>query len=434
MIKVWIVGRPNVWKSTLFNRLIWSHRAIVTEIEGTTRDVLQEKTFINNYPIVFLDTPGLGPEDDFQKVGEIIKDADLLIFMVDWKFWLNVGDYKIASLIHKSGKKNNTLVIVNKLDWKDFDKFSFLSWDFFQLGFEEIKPLSLKTWKGLDEVKKWLVSNIEKVFKNVEMWFNGDKDRDYVPIAIMGRPNVWKSTLFNRFVGEEMAKVSNEAGTTLDYNKWEIQFRWTKFQIFDLVGIRRKGKIGGLEKIAMHKLQKMLEYIKPVVVVLIDLIEGVTHRDLTLLKEVFENYKLPTIVVFNKIDAFEGDLKSKVKELGNFSNVLPLLTISAKTGKNLHKLLELGHNLHRKFYFRVSTSELNKLVRQKYLLSPPTFPKNKVVKVGYVTQIWEAPPTFKVFVNRKDWVTLSFKRWIEKVLRRSYDLKGIPLVFEFENK
>ncbi len=432
MIKIGIVGRPNVWKSTLFNKLIWTHRAIVTEVEGTTRDILYEKKNIEGKSVFFLDTPGLKPEDELQNIEEIIKWADLLIFVVDGKSWLSSVDQKIAAFIHKAGKKDKTLLVVNKLDGKDFYKFDLIAADFFGLGFENIKPLSLKTWNGINEVKDWVNHQVSKYFeKNTS---SRDEEEEYIYLAIMGRPNVWKSTLFNRLVGENVAEVSEKAGTTLDYNKWEIHYKGNRFQLFDLMWVRRRGKISGLEKIALDKLQKMLHYVKPVVAVLIDLLEWVTHRDLTLLKEVFDNYKLPTIIVFNKYDAFEGDIKSKIRELGNFPAVLPLLTVSAKTGKNLHKLLELTKELQHKYLRHIPTHELNKLLRQKYLTSPPTFPKNKIVKIWYITQVWEAPPTFKIFVNRKDRVTTAFKRWIEKTLREAYDLKGIPIVLEFENK
>ena len=430
MKKIGIVGRPNVGKSTLFNRLIGSHRAIVTEVAGTTRDILYEKKNLNGKEVIFLDTPGLSPEEEFSQVKDIINQADALIFVVDWQTGLNAMDEKIASLIHKAWKKDATLLVVNKLDGKNFSKFNMLSWEFFGLGFWEVKPLSLKTGEGLEAVRQWVTHQLpqqeETSYDNLQ--------EDTIPLAIMGRPNVGKSTLFNRLIGENIALVSEQAGTTLDYNTWEINFKGQKFQLFDLMGVRRKGKISGLEKIALHKLEKMLGYVKPVVVIVVDLLEGITHRDLTLIDEVFNKYKLPVVIALNKSDEFKGDVKSKLKELGRFREIIPIVSISGKTGKNLHKLLEEAKRVYSKFHTHIPTSELNKLVKHKYLVSPPTFPKNKIVKIGYLTQINVAPPTFKVFVNRKDWVTIAFKRWLEKILRESYDLRGVPIVMEFENK
>ncbi len=440
MISIWLVWRYNVWKSTIFNRLLWQFRAIVTDIKWTTREVFDEVIDIDWYKFKLFDVPWLEEEHKIEVLEDIANESDIILFVVDWKEWLTPQDRKIAEFLYKNWLDDKVILVVNKLDSKVYtDKVYEWLAEFYELGFKDIIWISAKQNEGFEDLKDAIFQKIKKLWLQTKLEDNIEVENllEEIPLAIVWRPNVWKSTLLNSLYWKEKAKVEDKLGTTLDYIKAEIIYKWKKIVLYDTAWIRKKGKIHWLEKIAYSKTISLLQFKKPVTVVLIDILEGVVHRDLTIVGDLIK-LKLPLIIAVNKIDEltkeeFEKKFNDVVKAF-SFAKWIPIVPISAKTWKNFELLLDWVEKVFNEYHKRVQTSDLNKVIHTKRLQKPPRFPKNKICKVYYATQPEEAPPTFVFFINKEKYVNFAFKRWLENTIRENFWFIWSPLVFEFREK
>lgn len=437
IMKIWLVWRVNVWKSTIFNRLLWTYRAIVTDVSGTTREIIAEKiSFDDDKDCILMDSPWLNDfTEEIKFIETIIMDCDVIIFIVDAKDGIMSNDYKIKELIINHWKKDKTMIVVNKLDSKVYHKdYELLIADFYSLWFPDIIWVSAKQWDGMWDLEDKIIGFAES------KWLNFEKIEtiiDYTPITIVWRPNVGKSTLLNKLSWEYISQVKEEAGTTLDYMISDITFKNKKYRLFDTVWIRKRWKVKWLEKIAYDKTLSMVKFVRPVLILLIDLIEGVTHRDLSLVGE-FVQLNLPVIVWVNKIDEFEKDIAGKMlKKIGqflDFAKWIPIIPISAKEWIWLPDLLSFTDKIWIENNKRVSTWDLNKALNKAWIETPPRFPKNKVCRFYYATQIEINPPRFKIFINAEDKLNFAFKKWLDNTIRKSFGFVWVPIVFDFEEK
>lgn len=457
MLTIWLVGRTNVWKSSIFNRLIGSHRAIVTDISGTTRELIREE----RDGVVFIDSPGLATFDEERPfLEEVIAESDLILFVVDSKEAYGQHDDVIKWMIIEAGKKENTLLIVNKLDGKVYsDERHMILAEWYAQGFEELVWVSAEQVQWLEQIRDRIQqeqkklglepSNFQDRFKKSDLWSlksdltneqlqrRGNHDIDHTPICIIWRPNVGKSTLLNTLVGEWISHVSPIAGTTLDYLSSEFEFQWNTYTIFDTAWIRKKWKMHGLERIAYSKTTTLLNHIRPVVVLLIDLEEWLTKRDASLIGEV-EMKWLPMVLVCNKIDLMSKDEAQQalgvILRRHEFLKFIPHVMISWQEAINLPAMMKQLKNVYENWSRRITTSKLNDVLTKAWLTSPPHFPKNKICKWKYITQAESHPPVFMLSVNNKEYANFSFKRWVENALRKQFKLLGTPIKLVFSSK
>ncbi len=415
---------------------MWSYRAIVTDISGTTRELLHEHITIAGKPTVLIDSPWL--EDinkEMQFIEQIIEESDVLLFVVDAKDEITEQEYRIRDLILKHQKKEQTILIGNKLDSKVYGpEAELLIADLYILWISRVVPMSAEQYEGLD----LLTDELHDLAKDQHIPRNkGPKVKHtWTPIAIIGRPNVGKSTLLNKLVGEELSRVEDKPGTTLDYITATFTREGKEFQLFDTAGIRKKSKIVWLEKIAYAKTVDMLYYTKPVVAMIIDIQEWMTHRDKSLLGEIIRMW-LPIVIGLNKIDLVEPEeadyMIKKIRTQAWFDRI-PIIKISGQAWISLPKLLKKIYDVYARANDHVKTAELNKTLQKAWLTSPPRFPKNKICKWKYISQVDQYPPIFSLSVNNKEYANFAFKRRVEKVIRKSYGFEGVPIKLSFINK
>lgn len=436
-MKIWLIWRVNVGKSTLFNRLSWNYRAIVTDIPWTTREIISQKIKLTDDKVVeLIDSPWLLDfNEEIVFIEKIIKDSDLLIFVLDWKEWLTSSDNIIKDVILKYSKKEKTILVVNKLDWNTFwNKTMLLLSEFFSLWFEHVLPLSAKNNENIDN----LIDQIIDLSQSKKLSFDIKMPQDNaISFAIVWRPNVWKSTLINKLAQEEIASVSDVAWTTLDYLTAETTFQWKLFRIYDTAWIRKKWKIHWLERIALDKTTEMIKYIKPIVIILVDIVEWITHRDLSLIWDIIK-LDVPIVLAVNKVDAIPKNELDKyfknVTKFLDFARWIPIIPISSNEWTWLPILLKAISKIALEQNKSISTSDLNQVINSAWMNKPPRFPKNKSCKVLYWLQKETNPPKFLFFVNKADNANFSFKKWLDNVLRREYWFIWVPLKFEFKEK
>ena len=439
MFKIWLVWATNVWKSTLFNRLIGQFRAIVTDVPGTTVDIIYHEMEIDWVgKVAFGDSPWL-LEFDQERVfiKKIIDESDLILFVIDDTVWITAKEHSIYSYIMEKNKWKQTLLVVNKLDvnYKS-NQIDLAIADYYELWIENIIWISAKNELNITEIEDFIVN----YFKDKENSSNEDEEDNEekpIPIAIIWKPNVWKSTLLNFLVWKELAKVEDYLGTTRDYITWDFEYNWQKYRVYDTAWLRKKGSIHGIEKIAYDKIKWMLEYVRPCIIFMIDWAEGVTHRDMTLLAEI-NNLALPIMVAVNKMDLLDSKQKKQiqlsVQANLDYAKYIPIVPIVAKEWKWVNVMLDMLGDIISEAEKRIDTNELNKAINTEMIKRPPRFPKNKICKLYYITQIDINAPTFVAFINKKERANFAFKKWIENSIRNNFWFIGTPIVIRFKEK
>lgn len=437
MLQVWLVWATNVGKSTLFNRLIWQFRAIVTDIPGTTIDILYHEIKLDNIgKIRFADSPGL---EEFDKerifIKKIIDESDLILFVVDNTIWITAKEQRIYAYIMESNKRKNVVLIVNKLDVNHKpEELDLAISDYYSLWIEDIIWISAKRDFNIGAISDF----IEKYFDWKKSIIDDNKpEEESIWIAIIWKPNVGKSTLLNKLVWEELSKVEDYLWTTRDYITGEFTFQNKKYKVYDTAGIRKKWNTHGIEKIAYDKIKWMLEYARPTIVFMIDWEQWITHRDMTLLAEI-NNLALPITVVVNKMDLLDSKQKKiiekRVQVHLDFAKYIPIIPMVAKEWKWVVDVLKIVSKIFIEATKRIDTNELNKIISKDMIKRPPRFPKNKICKLYYITQVDINAPTFVAFVNKKNRANFAFKKWIENTIRQSFWFVWTPIVIRFKER
>lgn len=439
MLKLWLVWPTNAWKSLLFNFLLWSHRAIVTDIPGTTRELLRDSTQIARYPVNIIDSPWLLDfSDEIPFLEQIIQESDLLLFVVDGKNDLWAKEQDIHQMICKAGKMDRTILVVNKLDGKVYsNQRDVLLAPWYELWYTQVVGMSAEQHEWVEHLFEAVVPQIEELWS--VRWWHGDDENTEKPLhlAIIGKPNAGKSTLINKLAGETIAHVSDIPWTTLDYLRASFARKWRTIQLYDTAGIRKRGKTVGLERIAYEKTKSLLSYVHPITVVVIDLSEWLTKRDASLVQD-FQEISGPMIIAVNKIDLFTPEEAAKhlkiFQQAVKLPSWIPIVPISWKNAIALPKLMNMVIWVEKTWLQRVATPELNSVLTRAWLTNPPRFPKNKMCKRKYITQVKVAPPTFMVSVNRKDYANFSFISRMEKVIRKEFGFQWSPIRLEIREK
>ncbi len=422
-----IVGRPNVGKSTLFNRIVRSKAAIVENLPGVTRDRNYKEAEWDEKTFIVVDTGGFYLESDDNILTEVreqalyaIEEADLIIHVMDGKEGLTPGDIELSRILRESGKK--FLSVVNKIDGPSREDRIY---DFYQLGIDEILPLSAETGYGFDELMDKIIMLLPE---------KGKEERyiDYPRVAIVGRPNVGKSTLVNTLLGKERMIVSPVAGTTRDSIDSICMYYGKPYLVIDTAGIRRKARISyPVERYSMVKAIKSIERCDVAMIVL-DALEGIVEQDKKIAGLVHE-YGKGAIFLFNKWDLIEDPDRAYNRLIAKFEremwffNHAPVLTISAIERKRVTKVFPLINRIIEERRKRIKTSELNRFFeRLRDELVMPAY-KGRVIKVYYMTQIGIEPPEFVLFTNQPGGLRDEHIRFIEKSLRKEFSFAGTPL-------
>jgi GTP-binding protein len=430
-----IVGRPNVGKSTLFNRLTESRNAIVKEISGVTRDRLYGKGEWNGAQFSVIDTGGYvkGSDDIFE--GEIrkqveiaIQEANVIVFMVDVTTGIVDLDEKVAALLRKS--KKPVFIAANKVDSNDRIG---LSAEFYQFGLGEVFDLSATNGTGTGELLDEVVKHFDKEDESVN-------EKDHLPrIAIVGRPNVGKSSLVNALTGEERNIVTNISGTTRDSINTRYNAFGFDFMLIDTAGIRKKAKVQ--EDIEYYSVLRSVRTIEEadVCIFMIDAEEGLQKQDLSIYYMIEKNSK-GVVVLVNKWDLVEKDqntmneYEEKLREqLAPFNDV-PIIFTSTLTKQRIHKALEATMMVHDNRTKKISTSVLNEVMQEIILATPPPALKGKYIRIKYIQQLPTHSPAFAFFCNLPQYVPESYKRFLENRLREKFDFCGVPIRIYFRKK
>ena len=425
-----IVGRPNVGKSTLFNVLAGSAISIVKDTPGVTRDRIYADCTWLDYSFTLIDTGGIEPDSrdvilsQMREQAQIaIETADVIIFLVDVRQGLVDADSKVAEMSRKS--KKPVILAVNKVD--SFAKFGNDVYEFYNLGIGDPMPISSASRLGLGDL-------LDEVTKHFNQDQYGDEEDERPRVAIVGKPNVGKSSIVNRLLGENRVIVSDVAGTTRDAVDTEITHNGTEYVFIDTAGLRRKNKIK--EDIERYSIIRTVTAVEraDIVLIVIDAKEGVTEQDAKIAGIAHERGK-GIIVVVNKWDAIEKNDKTiyeytrKLKEVLSFMPYAEYIFISALTGQRLVKLFDLIDVIRENQNQRIATGVLNEIVSEAVALQQPPSDKGKRLKIYYATQVAVKPPTFVVFVNDKELMHFSYVRYLENKIREAFGFRGTPLKF-----
>lgn len=435
-MKLWLVWVANVGKSTLFNRLLWTYRAIVTNIAGTTRELLRDFSAWEELKWVeIIDSPWLLDfKEELDYIKSIILESDVIFFVVDGKTGIWAKEEQISDMIIAAGKKDKTVLVVNKLEGSMWEKkYNLALADFYVLGFEHVIWVSAKEWENID-----LLLEIAQEYKqSIKKPDDIHKD-SAMNIAIVGKPNSGKSTLMNYLAKKTVSHVSEKPGTTLDYLTTDMQLGKHIFRLYDTAWIRKVARASELEKIAWNKTYKMIDYIKPIVVMLIDMSETISHMDLKIIGEMIE-HNVPIVVALSKADLVTNPKEKKQKmdmviAFMSMAKWIPIVTLSGKTWDGIQQLFGVIKKIHEQQFRRISTWEINKAISTDFIKSPPRFPKNKVCKLYYMTQVDVNPPTFVAFINKLERQNFAFSRWIDNALRRNFGFVWVPISITYKEK
>jgi GTP-binding protein len=425
-----VVGRPNVGKSTLFNALVGEKISIVQDTPGVTRDRIYADIEWLQYHFTLIDTGGIEPESkdiilsQMREQAEIaIETADVILFMTDVKQGLVDADEKVANMLRKAGKP--VVLCVNKVD--NYEKMLPDVYEFYNLGIGEPYAISAANRTGIGD----LLDEIVKFFPETD----GEEEEDErIKVAIVGKPNVGKSSLINKLLGENRLIVSDIAGTTRDAIDTEVKYNGKEYVLIDTAGVRRKNKIKEeLEKYMIIRTVSAVDR-ADVTILMIDATEGVTEQDAKIAGIAHERGK-GMIIAVNKWDAIEKNNKSvkeftdDVRKTLSFMPYAEILFISAQTGQRLPKLYETIDAVYENNTLRVSTGVLNEIMSEAATLQQPPQDKGKMLRLYYITQAAVKPPTFVIFVNDKKLMHFSYQRYLENKIRESFGFRGTPLRF-----
>lgn len=425
-----VVGRPNVGKSTLFNALAGENISIVKDTPGITRDrIYTDVTWLDN-TFTLIDTGGIEPDSNdiilsqMRAQAEIaIETADVIIFLVDVKQGLVDSDAKVADMLRRSQKP--VVLVVNKVD--NFDKYMADVYEFYNLGIGDPHPISAINRLGLGDM-------LEEVSSYFPAYDEAEEEDERPKVAIVGKPNVGKSSLINKLLGENRLIVSNIAGTTRDAVDTEITYNGKEYVFIDTAGLRRKNKIKeDLERYMIVRTVSAVEK-ADIVVLVIDAVEGVTEQDAKIAGIAHERGKA-VIIAVNKWDAVEKDDKTiyrvteRVRDTLAYMPYAEILFVSAMTGQRLNKLFETIDMVSENHAMRVATGVLNEIMAEAVAMQQPPSDKGKRLRLYYITQVSVKPPTFVIFVNDKELMHFSYTRYIENQIRETFGFKGTPLRF-----
>lgn len=431
-----IVGRPNVGKSTLFNTLAGEKISIVEDHPGVTRDRIYADVTWLNHSFSLIDTGGIEMDAKDQMLKHMreqaniaIDTADVILFLVDVRQGLVDADFKVADMLRRSGKP--VVLVVNKVD--HFDKYMADVYEFYNLGIGDPHPISAASKLGIGDMLDAVLEEID-----MDKWEEEEDDRP--KIAIVGKPNAGKSSLVNKLLGENRVIVSDVAGTTRDAIDTEIRYRDTEYIFIDTAGLRRKNKIK--EDIERYSIIRTVAAIErsDVVILMIDATEGVTEQDAKIAGIAHDRGR-GLIIAVNKWDAIEKDNSTvkeytkKVRDILSFVPYAEILFISALTGQRTGKIFELLETVIQNHAMRIQTGVLNEILMEAVALQQPPSDKGKRLKLFYITQVSTKPPTFVLFVNKKELMHFSYQRYIENRIRDTFGFIGTPIrIFIRERK
>ena len=432
MPTVCLVGRPNVGKSTIFNRLVGKKISIIEDTPGVTRDRIYGDVIYKKYKFHLIDTGGIDVSkevfnNEIKVQAEVaIDEADVIVFIVDGKDELNQNDYVIRDMLKKSGK--DVIVAVNKID---NDNREANVYSFYELGFEKIVAISGEHNIGIDKLLDMITGDFKEV-QDIE--YSSDK----IKFSIIGRPNVGKSSLVNALLNEEKVIVSDVAGTTRDAVDTEFRYDGNDYVAIDTAGMRKKGKIyENIEKYSVIRSMRAIER-SDVCLVVINAEEGIIEHDKHIASYALEAGK-PIVLVVNKWDTVndKNDIKSYTTLMRSefqFLSYVPIVFVSAKTKKRIHTLMPEVKKVYDNSLKEIKTSVLNDVIRDAVMLNQPPSYKGKRLKIYFVNQSGIKPPKFTFSVNSKKLVHFSYQRYLENKLRENFDLEGTPIIIQFKNK
>ncbi len=422
-----IVGRPNVGKSTLFNALAGQKISIVKDTPGVTRDRIYADIDWLNYNFTMIDTGGIEPDSSDIILAQMrdqaqiaIDTADVIIFMTDVKQGLIDADAKVADMLRRSQKP--VVLVVNKVD--NFNKMMADVYEFYNLGIGDPVPISASQRSGIGD----MLDKVVEHFKSLDL----EEDEDDRPkVAIVGKPNVGKSSIINKLTGESRVIVSNIAGTTRDAIDTDVKWNGKEYVFIDTAGIRRKSKVK--EDIERYSVIRTVTAVEraDVVVIVIDATEGVTEQDAKIAGIAHENGK-GIIIAVNKWDAIEKNDKTvyeytnKVRQILSFMQYAEIMFISAKTGQRLPKLFDMIDMVIENHTMRIETGVVNEIMAEAVAMQQPPSDKGKRLRLYYITQVSVKPPTFVIFVNDKELMHFSYTRYIENRIREAFGFRGTP--------
>ncbi|HIP46832.1 MAG TPA: ribosome biogenesis GTPase Der [Campylobacterales bacterium] len=452
MIKIALLGKPNVGKSSLFNRFSRKLDAITSHVSGTTRDIKKSEILMNGKPILLMDTGGLDDSTTlFQSVQaksfQAADMADIILYMVDGKTLPSDEDKAIFFSLQKLGKP--LALVVNKMDSdKQSDE---IGWEFHSFGAKNLFFLSVSHNRGTKLLTDWIDTflpalpveeNIEGEdglseddINTIEETIEEEEESNEIKIAIIGRVNVGKSSLLNALTGEERSVVSDVAGTTVDPVDETFEYKGKQFTFVDTAGIRKRGKIEGIERHALQRTQRMLETADLALIVL-DASEPFKELD-EKIAHLVDKFALGCIIVLNKWDITEESYEKNVELVRDrfvFLSYAPIITLSALSHKRVHKINDMILRVYENYSRRISTSKLNEVIKYAGIKHHLPADMGKLVKIYFATQYESKPPRIALVMNRPKALHFSYNRYLVNQLREAFDFEGVPLVIEAKAK